>query len=114
MDPGPRHGRRPPLDAPVAAATATPTSGSAPLQVQPHGAVAIVRHGHEGADRGAGHGSGPAERGGVGEAREGACEEGAADGYPDGAPMARFEAGFDAWPVPEAEAAFDAAFSTKD
>ncbi len=31
-------------------------------------------------------------------------EEGAADGFPDRTPMARFEAGFDAWPVPEADA----------
>ena len=31
-------------------------------------------------------------------------EEGAAEGYPAGAPMARFSAGFDAWPVPETEA----------
>ncbi len=31
-------------------------------------------------------------------------EEGAADGFPARAPMARFEAGFDAWPVPGAEA----------
>ncbi len=30
-------------------------------------------------------------------------EEGAADGFPARAPMARFEAAFDAWPVPEAE-----------
>ncbi len=30
-------------------------------------------------------------------------EEGAADGYPARAPMARFEAAFDAWPVPGAE-----------
>jgi predicted acyl esterase len=31
-------------------------------------------------------------------------EEGAADGYPARAPMARFVAAFDAWPVPDAEA----------
>ncbi len=32
-------------------------------------------------------------------------EQGAAEGYPDGAPMARFEAGFASWPVPAAEPA---------
>jgi hypothetical protein len=31
-------------------------------------------------------------------------EEGAAEGYPERAPMARFAAGFDAWPVPDVEA----------